>query len=167
MSQTSALRKNDRSRRGAEPAHRPFRVFTQRDLDRIPALQGMRADQRFAMKVISTILPFRVNAYVIDELIDWSRVPDDPIFQLTFPQPGMLEDEHFQRIADLLLQDADRVALDVAVREVRAALNPHPAGQLQLNIPRLANGEVVNGLQHKYRETVLFFPSQGQTCHAT
>ena len=26
--------------------------------------------------------------------------------------------------------------------------------------------ETINGLQHKYRETVLFFPSQGQTCHA-
>jgi KamA family protein len=28
------------------------------------------------------------------------------------------------------------------------------------------NGEPVPGIQHKYRETVLFFPSQGQTCHS-
>jgi L-lysine 2,3-aminomutase len=32
-------------------------------------------------------------------------------------------------------------------------------------VPRL-DGEVVAGIQHKYQETVLFFPSQGQTCHA-
>ena len=32
-------------------------------------------------------------------------------------------------------------------------------------MPRL-DGEPVAGVQHKYRETVLFFPSAGQTCHA-
>jgi KamA family protein len=49
---------------------------------------------------------------------------------------------------------------------LRAKLNPHPAGQMQMNIPLDAEGDQLNGLQHKYRETVLFFPSQGQTCHA-
>ncbi len=44
-------------------------------------------------------------------------------------------------------------------------LNPHPAGQLLLNEPTL-HGRPVPGLQHKYPETVLFFPRQGQTCHA-
>ena len=43
-------------------------------------------------------------------------------------------------------------------------LNPHPAGQMDLNVP-VVNGKRYNGMQHKYRETVLFFPSQGQTCH--
>jgi L-lysine 2,3-aminomutase len=32
-------------------------------------------------------------------------------------------------------------------------------------VPEL-NGQRLTGMQHKYRETVLFFPSQGQTCHA-
>ena len=36
-----------------------------------------------------TVLPMRANTYVVNELIDWSKVPDDPIFQLVFPQPGM------------------------------------------------------------------------------
>ncbi|MCK7526339.1 MAG: hypothetical protein MZV64_56415 [Ignavibacteriales bacterium] len=30
----------------------------------------------------------------------------------------------------------------------------------------MIEGEKLFGMQHKYRETVLFFPSQGQTCHA-
>ena len=30
----------------------------------------------------------RTNNYVVSQLIDWSAVPDDPMFQLTFPQPG-------------------------------------------------------------------------------
>jgi L-lysine 2,3-aminomutase len=44
-------------------------------------------------------------------------------------------------------------------------LNPHPAGQLALNVPDLGE-EPLPGVQHKYHETVLVFPKQGQTCHA-
>jgi len=150
----------------ALPAPRPFRVHTPRDLDRLTAVHHLPADQRFAMKVVSTVLPFRVNDYVVEDLIDWSNVPDDPIFQLTFPQPEMLSVEHFNTIADLLRRDAPKLELDAAVQRIRSALNPHPAGQRELNIPRLPNGNLVTGIQHKYRETVLFFPSQGQTCHA-
>jgi KamA family protein len=48
---------------------------------------------------------------------------------------------------------------------VRMKLNPHPAGQLVLNVPT-HHDKQLPGLQHKYPETVLFFPKQGQTCHA-
>ncbi len=145
---------------------RPFHVYTQRDLARITAIHHLPAEQRFAMKVVSTVLPFRVNDYVIENLIDWSRVPDDPIFRLTFPQPGMLSPEHFARVRDLLHRQASSAALNSEVQRIRMELNPHPAGQLELNMPRLPDGEIVPGMQHKYRETLLFFPSQGQTCHA-
>ena len=43
-----------------------------------------------------------------------------------------------------------------------AGVNPHPAGQLALNVPDLGE-EPLPGVQHKYHETVLVFPKQGQT----
>ncbi len=142
-----------------------FEVYTERQLDQIPQIQKLPNEQRFAMHVVANILPFRVNRYVIDELIDWDKVPNDPIFQLTFPQPGMIKPEHFERMASLMRESDDRKAHRELARELRAELNPHPAGQMQLNVPHLG-GEPIPGLQHKYNETVLFFPSQGQTCHA-
>ncbi|MBI1905055.1 MAG: lysine 2,3-aminomutase [Rhodocyclales bacterium] len=147
-----------------EPA--AFKVYTQRDLASIAPLRRLDEARRFEMQVVSTVLPFRVNQYVIDELIDWSRVPDDPIFQLTFPQRGMLAPEHYERIAALIKGGADKATLDAAVHQVRTELNPHPAGQMEMNMPLDARGERLDGMQHKYRETVLFFPSQGQTCHS-
>lgn len=144
----------------------PFKVYTQRDLDRIAPLAKLPEDARFEMKVVSSVLPFRVNQYVIDELIDWSDVPRDPIFQLTFPQRGMLAPEHFERVAALYRKGADKAEIDAAVAAVRHDLNPHPADQMALNMPLDEEGHRLDGIQHKYRETVLFFPSQGQTCHA-
>ncbi len=144
----------------------PFKVYTQRDIDRIAQLTKLSAEQRFEMKVVSSVLPFRVNQYVIDELIDWDNIPADPIFQLTFPQRGMLSAAHFERIADLLRREADKAELEQAVADVRHELNPHPADQMEMNMPRDDEGHRLDGIQHKYRETVLFFPSQGQTCHS-
>lgn len=144
---------------------RQFKVYTHRQIDKIEALKALTEEQRFEMKVVASILPFRVNDYVIEELIDWDRVPNDPMFQLTFPQRDMLSPEAYDKVAALLKADAPKKELDDAINEVRAELNPHPAGQMELNVPKI-NGEHLPGMQHKYRETVLFFPSQGQVCHS-
>ena len=37
---------------------------------------------------------------------------------------------------------------------------------MELNVPILKDGTKLYGMQHKYKETCLFFPSQSQTCHA-
>ena len=142
-----------------------FSPITARHLDEIPQLQKLSNDDRFAMRVVSSVLPFRSNRYLMDNLIDWDNVPDDPVYQITFPQRGMLDDRDFGRVADLLKRNVSPKEFNAAVYEVRDRLNPHPAGQRELNIPQTEEG-TVEGLQHKYRETVLFFPSQGQTCHA-
>lgn len=143
---------------------REFRVYTERQLDKIDHLQDMDEEHRFAMRVVANVLPFRVNNYVIEELIDWDDAPNDPIFQLSFPQPGMLKKEDFEQMATLLRTGAHRDEVRNAARDIRSRLNPHPAGQQQMNIPVLKN-ESLSGMQHKYNETVLFFPSQGQVCH--
>ena len=145
--------------------HQRFKVYTAKQLDQIPQLQQLSAEQRFEMQVVASVLPFRVNQYVIDELIDWHQVPADPIFQLTFPQRGMLKPEHYDRVAEAVRSELPAAEFKALISDVRAELNPHPAGQLEHNIPML-DGEVVEGLQHKYRETVLFFPSSGQVCHS-
>ncbi|WP_096363947.1 MULTISPECIES: KamA family radical SAM protein [Thiohalobacter] len=142
-----------------------FEVYTERQFDRISPLQRLPEEQRFAMRVVANVLPFRVNRYVIDELIDWERVPEDPVFQLTFPQPGMLDEADFNRMAAVLRKGGERAEVRAVAREIQAGLNPHPAGQQEMNVPQL-NGEPLPGVQHKYRETVLFFPSQGQVCHS-
>ncbi|WP_404420045.1 KamA family radical SAM protein [Marinospirillum sp.] len=144
---------------------RPFKVYTQRQLDKIEALENLPEDLRFDMRVVSQVLPFRVNSYVIDELIDWDNVPEDPVFQLTFPQRGMLKPEHFEEIAGLMAAETPAAEMKEAVERVRSELNPHPAGQMDLNLP-LLDGQPLQGMQHKYQETVLFFPSQGQVCHS-
>jgi len=142
-----------------------YKALTRSNIASTPLWRRLPHELRESIQVVSAVLPFRVNEYVTDELIDWDRVPDDPIYQLTFPQRGMLEEDHYRAVADLLRRRAPADELRRTVDEIRLELNPHPAGQLTHNVPKL-DGESLTGLQHKYRETVLFFASSGQTCHA-
>ncbi len=144
---------------------RKMKFYGIRDLDSIPQILNLPEDQRFAIKVVSTVMPFRINNYVIEELIDWKNIPDDPIFQLTFMQKDMLNDDQFSRVANILFNGYDDSEIKNVVEEIRLELNPHPAGQMTMNVPNL-DGKPVPGVQHKYKETVLIFPSSGQTCHA-
>jgi KamA family protein len=124
----------------------------------------LEPDLRGAVEVVAQVLPFRTNRYVMENLIDWSRVPDDPIFQLVFPQRDMLATDQYCEV-EKRLRKGDKDSLDRVIHRIRLDLNPHPDGQLTHNVPMFA-GRPLWGLQHKYRETVLFFPFQGQTCHA-
>lgn len=142
-----------------------FSAQTQRDLPELGRRYGIPAETLREMRVVSSVLPFRTNPYVTEQLIDWRRVPDDPIFQLVFPQREMLEPEDFDRVARLHDQNADPGLIRQAALEIQARLNPHPSLQLEMNVP-MHQGRRLHSLQHKYRETVLFFPSEGQTCHA-
>ncbi|MCQ1577954.1 KamA family radical SAM protein [Streptomyces parvus] len=134
-------------------------------LARLALDRGMPEPYVRDLRVVGSVLPFKVNEYVADELIDWSAAPDDPIFRLTFPHRDMLPPDVFDRMAALVDGDAPRDELRRAAAEAQLELNPHPGGQLEANVPML-DGRRLDGLQHKYAETVLVFPSQGQTCHS-
>ncbi len=142
-----------------------YKAYTARNFRSLPQIRQLPESLKKEMEIVAMVLPFKSNSYVVNELIDWENVPDDPIFRLTFPDREMLSDNHFNRLKTAYESQAGKNQLEAIIHEIRMELNPHPAGQLALNIP-VINGEKLEGIQHKYRETVLFFPSQGQTCHA-
>jgi KamA family protein len=131
----------------------------------IPQIKNLTDGEIRDIEVVGTVLPFKTNNYVVDNLIDWSKVPDDPMFIQTFPQKDMLLPEHYERMEAVLKATDDKAEIKKAADEIRLQLNPHPAGQIEYNVPSL-HDNLLLGMQHKYRETVLFFPSKGQSCHA-
>jgi KamA family protein len=142
-----------------------FKPYTRQTIRQAPQWELLTPEQQEAVQVISHVLPFRTNQYVLDQLIDWDNIPDDPIYRLVFPHRDMLPAHEYWQLRDLVLVKQDDAAAQQLVRQIRLRMNPHPAGQMTHNVPRV-NDAPLRGLQHKYKETVLFFPSAGQTCHA-
>jgi KamA family protein len=142
-----------------------YKSYMLNNFKSIPQVQNLPDDVIEAIDVVGNVLPFKTNNYVVENLINWDQVPNDPIFILTFPQKDMLLPHHYKKMEGLVKNQASKSEIKTAANEIRLELNPHPAGQLEHNVPMFGE-EKLFGMQHKYRETTLFFPSQGQTCHA-
>lgn len=141
-----------------------YKPYTLHNFRKMPQMAFLSDDQKFDIEVVGNVLPFKTNNYVVDELIDWNNFEKDPFFILTFPQKEMLDSRSFNTIANLLKSGAPPAFLQHEINKIRLKLNPNPAKQ-EKNIPYY-KGTKLTGIQHKYRETLLFFPTQGQTCHA-
>ena len=142
-----------------------YQALTLSNIHRFPEWNWLSPELQEAVSVVGQVLPFRTNTYVTRHLIDWNNVPDDPIFRLVFPHPDMLSDDDYQSVRETLQDGGPTPLTKEVARGIQKLLNPHPAGQFTHNVPVL-RGQRLEGIQHKYRETVLFFPAQGQTCHA-
>ena len=143
---------------------RTYQAYGLTNYRNIRQITRLNKEELQASEVGGRVLPFKTTNYVVEELIDWERIDTDPIFTLNFPRRDMLSKKHFSVVSKLLALEVGKEEFIAAVNAVRLELNPNPAGQ-DHNVPML--GDIrLKGIQHKYRETVLFFPAQGQTCHA-
>lgn len=143
-----------------------YKVYTLSNFRKIPQVQTyLSADEQFDIEVVGSVLPFKVNNYVVEQLIDWEKVPNDPMFRLTFPLKDMLSKAHYDQMAQALRNGEGKSEIKKLADSIRLQLNPHPAGQQEQNVPEI-DGVKLTGVQHKYDQTALFFPQHGQTCHA-
>lgn len=142
-----------------------YKAYSVHNFRKIPQIENLPEEEKESIEISGNVFPFKVNNYVIDELIDWENFKTDPIFRLTFPQKEMLEEEDYEKMKAALNSNLDRMELKEVADSIRMKLNPHPAGQMEMNVPEV-DGEKLPGIQHKYDQTVLFFPSSGQTCHS-
>lgn len=97
--------------------------------------------------------------------INWKSFVKDSVFQLVFPQPGMINEKTTTDYINAK-DDAERKAIVEAHME---QTNPHD-GKQQLNKPWFKNDEgeleVLEGSQHKYPQCHLIFDKTTQSCFA-
>ena len=65
-----------------------LKAVTRSKVDATPEWESLDSDLREGIEVVSAVLPFRTNRYVMEELIDWNAVPDDPILPSDLPASG-------------------------------------------------------------------------------
>ena len=126
-----------------------FKAIRINQIDKIKQFENLPVEYKRILKAVSMVFPFRINNYIVEELIDWDNIPDDPIFQLTFPQPGMLKKEDLKAIMNLIDSSAPDNEMNQLINKIREEMNPHPAFQVEMNVTREKVTEQ-RGLQHKY-----------------
>ena len=108
---------------------------------------------------------FMATRHVLNA-VDWSRFATDSLFQLVFPQPGMIA---APTVAAYLNAADDDERQRIVTDYIREHTNPHDGNQL-LNKPWFVNDEgvleFVEGSQHKYPQCQLIFDQSTQACFA-
>lgn len=75
-----------------------YKAYMLHNYKTLPQIANLPEDLIEAIDVVGSVLPFKTNNYVVENLIDWDKGPNDPIFTLTFPRKEMLRSHHYEKI---------------------------------------------------------------------
>ncbi|MBT3384822.1 MAG: hypothetical protein HN778_16375 [Prolixibacteraceae bacterium] len=121
---------------------------------------GHLKDREFFIEVYR----FLATKYVLNA-IDWSNYKKDPLYQLIFPQPGMIKHQEVKKYIDAKTDEEKKTI----VEDYQKKTNPHD-GKQKLNKPWYKNDEgqleILLGSQHKYPPIKLIFDKTTQSCFA-
>ncbi len=125
---------------------------------------GIMLDNIKERELFIEVYRFLATKHVLNT-IDWSNFQEDSVFQLVFPQPGMINIETVKVYSEAK-DDVERKEIVEAYME---KTNPHDGKQM-LNRPSYISedGEsvVLEGCQHKYPQCFLLFDKTTQNCFA-
>lgn len=112
------------------------------------------------------IYRFMATRHVLNS-IDWSNFQKDSLFQLVFPQPGMVDADFVRKFHEV--EDQGEEAQEALIQDYIWQTNPHDGNQ-KLNKPWFEDNdgdlEILEGSQHKYPQCQLLFDKTTQNCFA-
>lgn len=134
-----------------------------RVLDRLES-HGVRLSHAVERELFIEVYRFKATTHILNA-VDWTRYHTDSIYQLVFPQPGMMPPEVVAKYASAITPAQRSAIADVYKRET----SPHDGCQL-LNKPWIERDDggidVLEGSQHKYPPVALVFDKTTQDCFA-
>ncbi|MDY8136454.1 hypothetical protein [Aquimarina sp. 2201CG5-10] len=121
-------------------------------------------EERNIYDILSLVFHFKINTYVLNHLIRWENVPNDPIYRLTFPRKEMLSSIDHERLSYLIDQGASQKELLLYIQQLKQKMLPkvkhHIAG-----LPEL-NNQPIQGMYRSFNTMVSLFPEPMiKTCH--
>jgi KamA family protein len=142
-----------------------FTIFTNNNLTKIPKWQSLPVMLKDELFVTTSFYHFKTNNYVINELIHWDNVPDDPCFRMTFPLKEMLEKSDYKKLKDAVLNEVSESHL-VSLKEcIRNKMIKTPVRQIKQFIPQYLT-DAKKGMFHQFPHTILLVPRNALDCYS-
>ncbi|HOW90143.1 MAG TPA: hypothetical protein PL037_07655, partial [Elusimicrobiales bacterium] len=135
-----------------------------REIAAVLAGNGIELGDMEERELFIHVYRFMATKHVLN-MINWKDFRKDPLFQLVFPQPGMIRPD----ITKKYLNAAGAEEKKRIVADYMRQTNPHD-GKQKLNKPWfIGDGgemQVLDGSQHKYPQCQLLFDAATQNCFA-
>lgn len=135
-----------------------------REINSILEAIGIHIGHMEERELFIHIYRFMATKHVLNT-INWRNFEKDSVFQLVFPQPGMIRPDITKAFLAATTEEEKQKIVAGYMHET----NPHD-GKQKLNKPTFinfeGNSEIVEGSQHKYPQCQLIFDVQTQNCFA-
>ncbi len=140
-------------------------AYTNQSFKRTHYYESLPAEEQETFDILSSVFHFKVNNYVCENLIDWLKVPDDPIYSFVFPRREMLSPADFTILKRLFDAGLPQEQLKVFVERIRRKMAPrHISAEGSLC---RTDGEPIQGMYSNFPTIVSLFPDpMVKTCHA-
>jgi len=141
-----------------------FKTFTSQSFLNSNYFEKLPIEEQQLFKVLTKIFHFKVNNYVLEHLIDWDNIPEDPMYRLTFPRKEMLNPVNFEQL-NKVVQSGDTPELIAFVNQLKKKMFPHI--NYHENCLPIVDNKLVKGIYHLFKNTLALFPSPTlRTCHS-
>jgi L-lysine 2,3-aminomutase len=122
-------------------------------------------DIREELEVVTKVFPFKTNRYVVDSLIDWENIPQDPIFKINFPNRQMLPEDEYDHLLQLIRNNSTGNNLPDFIDALRSKKASKDVYTSEQYIPILDN-KPLYGLVHQFPNTLVAMVRSAKTCFA-
>jgi L-lysine 2,3-aminomutase len=126
------------------------------------AANGIHLDHLPERELFVEVYRFKATRHILNT-INWNNYEKDPMYQLVFPQPGMMRGKVVEDYKAAASADERRAIIDAYME----LTNPHDGHQL-LNKPWIEHADgtidIIEGSQHKYPQCLLVFDKTTQNC---
>ena len=144
-----------------------LKTYTKRTFRASQYYERLTLAQRREFDVMSSVMHFKTNNHVLENLIDWDRIPDDPIYNLNFPRRGLISTHDYDLLDGLFRAGGDDRLIQGQVNRIRLGLlPPRPtAGSMTPYLPTM-NDAVIRGAFHQFPDVIELVPVTANSCHA-
>jgi KamA family protein len=142
-----------------------FRVYTEANFKSSPYWDRLPQEEQRVFNVLTQIFHFKANTYVLENLIDWNQVPEDPIYRMIFPRMEMLDRGDYWSIEDIMRSSIPLAYRKQQAQDIIDKLQPEYA-YAPGNICYLG-GIPQKGMTQIFPSIVSLYPDQMmKTCHS-
>ena len=142
-----------------------FKSFNNKTFKNTPYYDRLPEAEREVFDILSTVFHFKANNYVLEHLINWDEVPEDPIYQLIFPRKEMLSAFDFEHLKQLFQLGMDAKTRNSFVQAVRKKMHPE-VKHADTGYPEM-DGKIITGAYRNFPTILNLFPDpMVKTCHA-
>ncbi|MFC5045129.1 hypothetical protein ACFSTE_16445 [Aquimarina hainanensis] len=141
-----------------------FKSYTSKTFKKTTYYSNLPVEERKVFDVLTRVFHFKINNYVIDTLINWQKVPNDPIYKLVFPRKEMLHINDYLKLIEIQ-ESGSETELLIFINHVKNKM--FPKINYNENCVPIHNGSLLKGAYRSFKTTLALYPNpMVKTCHS-